>query len=191
MRPDGDVVARRQVVAHEILEDHAHRAAQRVQVIVAQVAAIEQDAAFVGVVEPGQQLDERGLARAVLAHQRQRFARLQGEAQVPHRPALGARIAEADILEDEALPDRHGHGRGVGGRQDFRRAPRRSRTGRRDRAPARRSRKSWPAALRAACAGARNDPARKVRSPMVSVPGQRAADDPGIGEVIADGADRR
>ena len=64
------------------------------------------DAALVGIVEPGQQLDDGGLAGAVLADQRQRLAGLQREVQVAHRPALGVGIAEADILEDDALADR-------------------------------------------------------------------------------------
>ena len=100
---DGDIVAGAEIVAHEILEDHAHAAAQRVEVVVAQVVAVEQDAALVGVVEPRQQLHQRGLAGAVLADQRHHLARLQGEAEMAHRPALGAGIDEADILEHEAL----------------------------------------------------------------------------------------
>ncbi len=68
------------MVAHEVLEDHADVRAQRVQVVLAQVVAVEQDAALVGVVEARQQLDQRGLAGAVLADQRQHLARLQREA---------------------------------------------------------------------------------------------------------------
>ena len=51
-------------------------AAQLVEVVVAQVVAVEQDAALVGVVEARQQLHQRGLAGAVLAHQRQHLAGL-------------------------------------------------------------------------------------------------------------------
>ena len=82
--------------------------AQREEVVVAQVVSVEQDAAFVRVVETRQQLDQRRLAGAVLADQRQHFAGVQREVQVAHRPALGARIAKADVLEREALADRHG-----------------------------------------------------------------------------------
>ena len=45
------------------------------EVVLAEVVAVEQDAALVGVVEPRQQLDQGGLAGAVLAHQRQHLAR--------------------------------------------------------------------------------------------------------------------
>ena len=37
-----------EMVAHEVLEDHADVRAQVVEVVVAQVVAVEQDAAFVG-----------------------------------------------------------------------------------------------------------------------------------------------
>ena len=72
--PDRDVLGGGQVIAHEVLEDHADARAQRGEVVLAQVAAVEQDAAFVGVVQAREQLHERGLARAVLADQRQHLA---------------------------------------------------------------------------------------------------------------------
>ena len=103
---DGDVVGRGEVIADEVLEDDADVGAQRDQVVLAQVVAVEQDAALVGVVEPREQLDERGLAGAVLADERQHLAGVQRERQVAHRPALGAGIAEADVLEGEAFADR-------------------------------------------------------------------------------------
>ena len=90
------------------------------EVVVAQVAAVEQDAAFVGIVEPREQLDERGLAGAVLADQRQHLAGLQREVEVAHRPALGAGIAEADVLEHEALADRLRERQRVRRRHDLR-----------------------------------------------------------------------
>ena len=97
--------AAREIVADEILEDDAHVAAQRIEIVVAQVVAVEQDAAFVGIVEAGEQLHQRRLAGAVLAHQRQHLAGIQREAEIADRPSLGAGIPEADILEDEPLAD--------------------------------------------------------------------------------------
>jgi hypothetical protein len=58
---------------------------------------------LVRIVEARQQLDQRGFPGAVLSDQREHFARVQGEAQVTHRPALGARIAEPHVLEHEAF----------------------------------------------------------------------------------------
>ena len=71
MRPTPIFSPRREVVAHEILEDDADVAAQLGEVVLAQVEAVEQDAPFGRVVEPRQQLDDGGLAGAVLADQRQ------------------------------------------------------------------------------------------------------------------------
>ena len=48
-----DIVAGGEVVAHEILEDHAHAAAQLFDVVFAEVVAVEQDAAFVRVLQAG------------------------------------------------------------------------------------------------------------------------------------------
>ncbi len=118
---DGDVLAGGQVVAHEVLEDDADVAAQRGEVVIAQVAAVEQDPALVRVVEPRQELDQRRLAGAVLADQRQHLAGPQLEGEVAHRPALGPRVAEADVFEDEALADRLREGQRIGRRGDLRR----------------------------------------------------------------------
>ena len=46
--------------------------APRVEVELAQIDAVDFDRAFLRVVEPAQQLRERGLARAVLADDRER-----------------------------------------------------------------------------------------------------------------------
>src|SRR5258708_5394617 len=101
-----DVVRRGEMEAHEVLEDHADVAAQLDEVVLAQVVAVEQDAARVGIVEAREQLHERGLAGAVLTDERQHLARLELEGQVAYRPAVGARIAEAHALEGEAPADR-------------------------------------------------------------------------------------
>nr|GFC24932.1 hypothetical protein [Tanacetum cinerariifolium] len=101
----GQVLAGGQLEAHEILENHADFLAQLGGVVLAQVVAIEQDAALAGVVEAGQQLDERGFARAVFAHQRQLFARVQLEAEVAQGPLFGVFVLKAHVLKREALPD--------------------------------------------------------------------------------------
>ena len=100
---DRDVLGSRECVAHEVLEDHADVRAQLLEIVFAQIMAIEQDAAFVRVVEPRQQLDQCRLAGAVLADEREHFAGLQRERKLAHGPALGARITETDVLEHESL----------------------------------------------------------------------------------------
>ena len=108
------------MVAHEVLEDHADAGAHVVQVVVAQVAPVQQDPALVGVVQPRQQLHQRGLAGAVLADQRQHLARGELEVQPAQRPFLGVRIAEAHVLEREAARDRPRYRHGTGRAADLR-----------------------------------------------------------------------
>jgi hypothetical protein len=64
-----DVLADAQLVAREVLEDDADAAAQGQLVPLLQVKAVEQDAAGGRGVEAREQLDQRGLAGAVLADQ--------------------------------------------------------------------------------------------------------------------------
>ena len=81
-----------------------------VEVELAQVDAVDLDRAGLRVVEPAEQLGERGLAGAVLADDGQR--RAGGDRQVEaleHRPAAG-RVGEGDIAEAD-LARRHAGGR--------------------------------------------------------------------------------
>src|SRR5581483_2036281 len=100
-RPEGDVLAQRQLVAAEVLEDRRHTALPGGSVELAQVGAVAGDPAAGRLVETGEQLHERGLAGAVQADDRERPAR--GNRQVEpgqHRP-LAAGVRERDVLEAE------------------------------------------------------------------------------------------
>ncbi len=66
---DGDVLGRREVVAHEVLEHGSEPVAQLTHRHVADVDAVPQDRAAGGVVEPAQQFDQGALARAIAAHE--------------------------------------------------------------------------------------------------------------------------
>src|SRR5260370_25093664 len=101
-----DVFPEDEVVADEILEDDSDILAKTVEVIVAQVDAVEQDAALVGIVEPREQLHERSLPRPIFSDQCDAFVRLEREREMPHRPPLRAGIAETDVGKLEYLPDR-------------------------------------------------------------------------------------
>ncbi len=103
--PDADVVGRREMEADEILEDHADAGPELRKVVVAQVAPVEQHTTLGRIVEPGQQLDDRGLAGAVLADQRHDLARWSARSRWRTAQALGAGVAVAHILEHEALAD--------------------------------------------------------------------------------------
>src|SRR5690606_22249652 len=112
--PHADVLVEAHVEAHEVLEDDADRVAELLQVVLAQVHAVEQDATFARVVESREQLRDRGLAGPILPDERHARARSDREAESPHRPALAPRVAEADVLEAEALADGSRHGTRVG-----------------------------------------------------------------------------
>ena len=72
-----NVFARCHLVAHVVLKDDADFAVKIFEAVLAQVHSIEQDLAFKRIVEPGQQLDDGGLAFAVFADQRHSLARTQ------------------------------------------------------------------------------------------------------------------
>src|SRR5690606_35954650 len=105
--------ARSEGIAQEILEDDADVAAKIGGGELADVDAVDGDGALFGLVEARHQLDDGGLARPVLTDKRDGFARLDGEVEVADDEALRARIAEADVVEDDSLPQRHGEGPGV------------------------------------------------------------------------------
>ncbi len=167
---DRDVVGGGEVVAHEILEDDADVRAEREEVVLAQVVAVEQDAALVGVVEAREQLHERRLAGAVLADQRERLARAQLERQPAHRPALRARDSgsrrsrtrtRCGSAPETAADSAAGRSRA---------GSRRTRRGRRDRAPGPPTCEKPISRFSSRLRSRRNEPARNVRSPIVKSP---------------------
>ena len=83
-----DVLADQQLVADEVLEDHADALAQRVLVpLRADRGPSSRMRPAVGLVQARQQLDQRGLARAVLADQRERAAGRQVQGDILRAPA--------------------------------------------------------------------------------------------------------
>src|SRR3954471_12504050 len=117
---DGDILVEAHVVAHEILEDHADGAADRGEIVVAKIAAVEEDPALGRIVQPTQELHERRLPGAVQSDEGDALARPQLEVDVPNGPPLAPGIREADVLEDEALRDWSRHRRRTRSRGDRR-----------------------------------------------------------------------
>src|SRR5271165_3082365 len=72
---DPNVFAGRHFVAHEILKDNANLPIQALQAIFAKVNAIEKYLPLEGVVQARQQLDDGGLALAILSDERHPLAR--------------------------------------------------------------------------------------------------------------------
>src|SRR5690242_11209496 len=99
---DRDILVEAHVVADEILKDDTHRLPHRREVVVAQVATIEQNLSFGGIVQAAEELHESGLAGAVQSDQCHALTWLKPEIDMPNRPTLTARIPEANVLENEA-----------------------------------------------------------------------------------------
>ena len=86
-----NVVAQRQLEANEILEHRRQPRAPRLEIELAQIDAIDLDGAFLRVVQPAQQLRQRGFARAILADDGERRAGRNGEVEaIQHRVAAAA-----------------------------------------------------------------------------------------------------
>jgi hypothetical protein len=96
--PHPDVLADLELVLVEVLEENPEAAAQRPGVPVAHVTTVDQDAPLGRLVEPGEQLHQGGLARAVLPDERQALSRGDGQRDVPQGPRLLAGVTEADVL---------------------------------------------------------------------------------------------
>ncbi len=96
---DGNVLPRRKLVAEEVLKNHADIIPQRTELILLQVAAIQQDTPFAGFIEPGQQLDQRGLAGTVLPDQGHLLPHRQFKGQIPDGVGLTIWVGKADVFE--------------------------------------------------------------------------------------------
>src|SRR5262249_11312565 len=67
---EADVFSRRQMIAHKILEDHADLLPQIERIDLSYINAVKKNGAFGGIVQPGQELYQRGFSRAVVTHER-------------------------------------------------------------------------------------------------------------------------
>ena len=95
---EADVGGDRVGEEERVLEHHADVVAQRVEVDVANVDAVDRDAPGVHVVEAREHERDRRLARARAADERDRLARRDREIEVAqHR--IGRRVAERHVLE--------------------------------------------------------------------------------------------
>ena len=99
----GDVLPRRHVVAHEVLEDDADLAVQIFDAVVAQIDTVEQDAPGGRIVLTRQQFHDRRLALSVGANQRDALAEPDTQVQpIEHQPVVPG-IGERDVVEHDAV----------------------------------------------------------------------------------------
>src|SRR5437763_14823336 len=104
--PEADVFQRAELIPYEILEEDADAVAQIAGIDVAQIDAAVQDPPSAGLVQPQEELDERRLPRAVVAHQRQLPAGLDAQRRAGERGPVAARVTERDIRELDGLRSR-------------------------------------------------------------------------------------
>src|SRR5690606_12331380 len=98
---DADVLAHLELVANEILEDDSDALAQRVRLPVLQRQPLVENAPGIGLIQPGEQLDEGRLPRAVQADEGEALAGPDRQADVADRGRLRPGIREGYVLEHE------------------------------------------------------------------------------------------
>ena len=84
------------------------------EVVLPEVDSIESDSALGRIVQPGEQLGDRGFAGAVLSNERDPLPGAKLEIDVADCPSLAPRITEADILKDKPGANRCRHWLGAG-----------------------------------------------------------------------------
>ena len=113
---DADGLAGEELEAGEVLEAGGDPRAPLVERKAPKVDAVEHDRAGRRLVEPAQELHERRLAGAVLAHDRDRRTGRQFEIDALEDLSLGAGIREAEVVEPDPVRDRRGE-LGIGRRR--------------------------------------------------------------------------
>ena len=93
------VIAQRQLQADEVLEHGRDARAPRREIELAKVDAVDLDRARLRIVQPAQQLCERGLARAVLSDDGERRAGGDREIEMLQNRRRPPRVREGDIAE--------------------------------------------------------------------------------------------
>ena len=88
-----------------VLEDHAERRAQLVARHLAALDAVDADPALIDLVEPHEQVDQRGLAGAGRSDDGDRLAGFDDEVEVLDERDVG-QVAERDVLELDPPGDR-------------------------------------------------------------------------------------
>src|SRR5205085_8870967 len=93
------VLADRGMEEERVLKDHANLPAQRFERQVANVEAVQPDGAKLRIVEPGQEVGDRGLAGAGRADQCGQLPWLDLEGHVRQGRAVARTVAKRDLIE--------------------------------------------------------------------------------------------
>ena len=107
---DCDILPRRHLIPHKILENDANLTIKVFEIVFSKVHAIEQNLPFNWIVQACHKLDNRGFTLAVLPDQGDAFGRAQLKIQVFKDQAGSPGITERHVAKLEATPDRPGCG---------------------------------------------------------------------------------
>ena len=83
----------------EVLEHHGEKVQIVPVIILADIDAVQENFALLGIVESAEQLDERGLAAAVLPHHCHTLTDVKGKIHMPQGPGLRPGVLEGHIPE--------------------------------------------------------------------------------------------
>src|SRR5688572_4567615 len=94
-----DVLAHVELIAIEVLEDHAEPALQVRFAPFLEVLSIEKDAAFGRGIKPADELDEGRLTSSVVSDESQAFSLGNDEVDMTERPFVASGVTKADTFE--------------------------------------------------------------------------------------------
>src|SRR5215472_18725256 len=98
-RTPANILPERERIAYEILKYHGNLPLPSRRLESDQVCTVNQDAALGGIVQPGEQLDQRCFPRAIESDQSRRPAGRDDQIQVAQHVMVCSRIAKAHSLE--------------------------------------------------------------------------------------------
>ena len=110
LSPQQNIVAHRAAEKKDILEHRRHPGPQFALGNISHVHPVHQDSPPGHLVEPGEQVDHRGLARTGCAHKGHPLARFDLEGKIPQNPILSL-VGEPDPLELHRTQSRGGRGK--------------------------------------------------------------------------------
>src|SRR5579875_216776 len=108
-----DVFGGRHFITNEVLKDHADFPPQILQVVLANINAIEKNLAGGCLVQPGQELHDGGFALAIFSDQSDPFRRANREVDVLQNQPRVARVSERYVTELQSSLDGARHGQCV------------------------------------------------------------------------------
>ena len=102
---DGNVVSRRHLVAHEILENHSNFMAKIFHVVIPQVHAVDKDLPLGGVIQTCDEFYDGGFALTIFTDQSHALPGAKVKIEILQHKPCGAGIGKRNIPEFDPLPN--------------------------------------------------------------------------------------